>query len=124
MQFTEDSGFTETNLIRTYGPGQITIRSTTYRHSLIVSAQTLMTDWPPQALAELTTAHLDALLALKPEVILLGVGPILDFPPPALLAYVTSRGVGLEVMDTPAACRTYNVLLSEGRNVVIGLLLS
>lgn len=124
MQFTEDKGFASANQIRSYEAGQITVNTLTYNQSLIIAPQALVTDWAPQTLADLTQTDLDALLALDPEVIILGVGPKLQFPNPALLAHVTQQGVGIEVMDTPAACRTYNILMAEGRKVVVGLLLT
>ena len=70
----------------------------------------------------MTEAHIDALLELDPQVILLGTGARQIFPAMALLARGLARSIGIEVMDTGAACRTYNILMAEGRQVVAGLL--
>jgi uncharacterized protein len=79
-------------------------------------------DWRPRTLADLTSADLDVLLARGQEVILLGTGERLAFPPPALRAHVLARGIGLECMSNDAAARTYNVLLGEGRAVLAAFL--
>ncbi|MBI2225497.1 MAG: hypothetical protein HYU44_11240, partial [Betaproteobacteria bacterium] len=71
----------------------------------------------------LAASHFEFLLALKPEIVLLGTGAMLRFPSPALSRCLTEAHVGLEVMDTNAACRTYNILAAEGRNVAIAILL-
>ena len=73
--------------------------------------------------ADLSVGDMEAVLALKPEVVVIGSGPRQQFPAPEILGALLSRGVGCEVMDTGAACRTYNVLASEGRTVVAALLL-
>jgi uncharacterized protein len=83
----------------------------------------LVDDWRPQTLDELTEADLEAVLALQPEIVVLGSGTRQRFPDPRLTAAIMARGIGCEVMDTGAACRTYNVLVSEGRRAVAALLL-
>lgn len=89
---------------------------------IIVSASELVTDWPVAGAGDLDEEHLEALLALDPEVVLIGTGERQVFLPPALTMVFYRRGVGIEVMATGAACRTFNVLVSESRNVVAGLL--
>ncbi|WP_372015448.1 Mth938-like domain-containing protein [Pseudoxanthomonas sp. 10H] len=85
----------------------------------------LIEDWPAPAVATaLEPSHLDPLLALAPELLVLGTGGRQQFPPPAVLAACLTRGVGIEVMDNAAAARTYNVLAGEGRRVVVALLLA
>jgi uncharacterized protein len=111
------------HLIRSYAPGEVRIGDTVIRSSCLVTADQLVSDWRPQTVAELSVADLDAVLALKPELVVLGSGPRQQFPAPEILGAVLSRGVGCEVMDTGAACRTYNILASEGRTVVAALLL-
>lgn len=111
------------NLIRSYAPGEVRIGETVIRSSCLVKADRLVIDWRPQTLAELTVADLEAVLALQPELVVLGSGPRQQFPAPEILGAVLSRGIGCEVMDTGAACRTYNILASEGRPVVAALLL-
>ncbi len=109
--------------IQSYEAGIIKIQDVLYSHSLIISPQAIEADWGPTSISELTQADLQRLLNLAPEVILLGTGQTLTFPARELLQWVTQQGFGLEVMDTGAACRTYNLLLAEGRNVVAGLIL-
>jgi uncharacterized protein len=81
-----------------------------------------VTDWPASSLEELKPDHLAAIVELKPEIVLLGSGASFRFPEPSLLAPLHKAGIGVEVMDTPAACRTYNILLGEGRNVLAALI--
>lgn len=91
--------------------------------SFIITANQLFTEWTPQQLEDITAAHIDEVLALKPDVILLGTGKRLRFPAPQLLAHSQQHRVGIEVMDTAAACRTYNILAAEGRKVAAALLM-
>lgn len=92
--------------------------------SFILSPQQLVEHWPVTDSAQLTPGDLDALIALNPEVILLGTGDRQVFPPAATLAACLQRGVGLEVMTNAAAARTFNVLAGESRRVVAGFLLA
>jgi uncharacterized protein len=89
--------------------------------SCLLSAQLLTDDWPPQQLTELSAEHLQAVRKLNPEVLLLGSGNKMRFPSREQMAALVRLGIGYEVMDTAAACRTYNVLVSEGRKVVAAL---
>lgn len=91
--------------------------------SCVVSPETLIEDWPAADAAAMAPADLDPLLALRPELILLGTGERQVFPPAAVLAACLGRGIGLEVMTNDAAARTYSVLAGEGRRVVAGFLL-
>jgi uncharacterized protein len=111
------------NIIRNYAPGQVTINEDTYRCSLLVSAERIITDWPPAAFDELSSSHFESIKQLAPEVVILGTGRRLRFPAAAVTWPLTAAQVGLEVMDTGAACRTYNVLVSDGRKVVAALLM-
>jgi uncharacterized protein len=110
-------------LIRSYAPGTIKINDAVYASSLLLTPEQIVADWPPQSFAELAAGHFDPVVALKPEVVVLGTGARLQFPSPAILAPLSRAGVGVEVMDTAAACRTYNILASDGRNVVAALLM-
>lgn len=110
------------NRVRHYGPGHIAVNADDYRVSLIVLPDRLIHDWPPQTFAELRAEHFAALAALCPEVVVLGTGARLRFPDTALTRPLIEARIGLEVMDTAAACRTYNILVSEGR-IVAGALL-
>jgi len=122
MRFTLEPGG-GSNLIRGYTASEVRIGTHSVAVSCIVTADTLITDWQPQSFAELTAAHCEALLALEPELVLLGTGPVQRFPPAQIRALLAGRGVGLEAMQLGAACRTFNVLVQEGRRVVAGLFL-
>lgn len=122
MRFAEDHNDAR-YLIRAYTSGQVTVNEDVLTNSLIVSAERLMRDWQPQCFEQLTAAHLQVAVALRPEILLLGTGAQLRFPHPSLLAELHNQGIGVEVMDTAAACRTYNVLVSEGRRVAAALLM-
>ncbi|WP_374013280.1 Mth938-like domain-containing protein [Pseudoxanthomonas koreensis] len=94
------------------------------QRSFAIAPDRLLEDWAaPAAASALEPAHLQALLALEPELVVLGTGQRQVFPPAAAMAACLTRGVGLEVMDNAAAARTYNVLAGEGRRVVAALLL-
>ena len=80
-------------------------------------------DWKVQNFEALVEDNTEALAALKPELVLLGTGDVLRFPDPRLLVNLTHAGIGAEVMDTRAACRTYNILAEEGRNVAAALII-
>jgi uncharacterized protein len=108
--------------IRSYQPGAVIINDKTYTQSVIVSATELF-DWQPQSLSELTSEHLQVILERKPQLFILGTGEKQIFPPTATIAILINNKIGVEVMDTGAACRTFNVLIAEGRKVMAGLLL-
>lgn len=110
------------NLIRGYREGQITINDQVYDHSLVVMPDRILTEGYPGALEGLTPEHLTPLLALTPEVVLIGTGLQLTFPPTTLLRGLVDQGVGFEIMDTGAACRTFNILVGEGRRAAALLL--
>jgi len=113
-----------TNVITRQGAGELWVASTRFEHSLLVPWRGDVMQWAPALPAELSEAHFDAVLALKPEVVIFGSGARLQFIKPALLRALIDRRIGVETMDTAAACRTYNVLVSEGRCVVAALLLA
>lgn len=110
------------NMFTGYGEGYVAVNGTRHSASLVVSGERLVTDWPAASLDALTADHLAAIVELKPEIVLLGSGATFRFPEPSLLAPLYKAGIGVEVMDTPAACRTYNILLGEGRNVIAALI--
>jgi uncharacterized protein len=111
------------NAFTGYGDGYVEVNRRRHHASLVVSGETLVTDWPVTTVEGLAADHMAAIVALRPEVVLLGTGPKLRFPAPALLAPLYKAGIGVEVMDTPAACRTYNILQGEGRNVLAALII-
>jgi uncharacterized protein len=123
MKFTLDQPAI-LHVIRGYAPGVLRIGDREFTRSVIVSAQTLIDDWRPQRAADLTAADLEPAVALQPEILLLGSGPRQVFPAPDLLAQLYAARIGFEIMDTGAACRTYNVLVAEGREVAAALIIA
>jgi uncharacterized protein len=121
MELNQDTGEGQ-YVIRGYGTDFIQINDEKITHSLIVTADKLMT-WSPQSFSELKTEHFLTIFELQPSIVLLGTGPRLFFPNPALLADFYTKKIGIEIMDTAAACRTYAILMAEGRNVAAALLI-
>ena len=117
MRFNQDPAPAAT-LIRSYAAGAITINDTTFQQPVIVSSSTVATGPPVATADELAVLHAEAVLAHEPEVVLLGTGSRQRFPAPEFGAAFLRAGVGFEVMDTGAACRTFNVLVAEQRRVV------
>jgi uncharacterized protein len=112
----------DTQAITGHGLGWVAVNGETVRHSLVVSARGDRLDWQAAQFEALTAAHFEQLLDLRPELVVFGSGQRLRFPPPALLRALVGQNIGVETMDTPAACRTYNILAAEGRRVVAALL--
>lgn len=109
--------------IKSYTPGQIQINEQLLQQSVILSPTELIENWPPQTFADLKTEHFESIVALKPTIFILGTGTKQQFPNADILDLFEKHAIGIEVMDTNAACRTYNVLTSEARNVVAALLI-
>jgi uncharacterized protein len=121
MKLTDDR--TEgANTVRSYAPGEIRVGDIVLQRSCLISADRIVPDWRPRSVDELELADLDAIFALDPEIVVLGVGERQRFPRTEWTAALLSRGIGCEVMITGAACRTYNVLVSENRRVVAAML--
>lgn len=122
MKFTlEKAG--DLNVVTGRAPGEVRIGERVFTRSVMVTGTEILGDWPVADAAALVLANFDALLALAPDLIVLGTGERQVFPDPQLFAHLAGRGIGFEVMDNGAACRTYNVLLSEGRKVALALIL-
>ena len=121
MRFTQDSAST-INVIRGYGGGELRVNEDVYRDAVIVSPSAVIVEPNVHGLQDLEQVDLARILALKPELVLLGTGPRQSFPPPAFGAQFLRAGIGFEVMDTGAACRTFNVLVMEQRQVAALLL--
>jgi uncharacterized protein len=111
------------HLITGYGADFVEINKQRYTQNLIVMADKLIVDWPATDFASLTEAHFAQIIDLKPEVVLLGTGEKHQFLHPKMIQNLTENGIPLECMNTAAACRTYNILMSEGRYVVAALIL-
>lgn len=122
MDITQDYG-SGSYRIRAYEAGRVVINERSYTGSLIVTPDRLETAWPPRTLDDLERSHLETIAALQPEVVLLGTGPRLRFPGPDVMDFFLRQRIGFEVMDTAAACRTFNVLMAEGRAVAAALLM-
>ena len=119
MKLHADTGASR---ITSYGAGYFAIGGRIVHHGVIVSADGMVTPWPPLAPDDLDEGHLRQIIAHDPEVVLLGTGVHQAFPAPELLLPFMEAGLSVEIMDTAAACRTFNVLAAEGREVVAGLL--
>ena len=110
------------NAISRHGADGVLVNGTEHRSSVIVPWQGVVTPWDVGRFEALADAHFEALAALAPELVIFGSGVRLRFPNPRLLRPLMGRRIGFETMDSPTACRTYNVLLAEGRAVVAALL--
>ena len=110
------------NAIARHGPGGVVVNGAQYRQSVIVPWTGDVHPWQVGSFDELTQAHFEMLAALKPELVIFGSGPRIRFAKPQLMKMLIGRRIGVETMDTAAACRTYNVLLAEDRSVVAALL--
>jgi uncharacterized protein len=122
MRFTQDSS-SGIHLIRGYAAGELRIDDTVYRGAVIVSASTILSEPDVRDLDALVALQPTRILALDPEIILLGTGQRQIFPAASFGAQFLRVGIGFEVMDTGAGCRTFNVLVGEQRRVVAMLLI-
>ena len=123
MKLTEDYA-DGVNVIQGYEHNGININGRLYSRSLVVSNRQLEDNWLVTDITQLVSTDLEPLLAPEPEVIIIGTGKRIIFPSPAIYANVIRQGIGIEFMDTPAACRTYNILVSENRKVSAGIILN
>ncbi len=110
------------NTITGYGDGYVEINRTPYSHAVLLSSDGEIQDWAVQSFDELRTADFSQMVTLKPELILIGTGKRQHFPKPELLKTLIEAKIGFEVMDSQAACRTYNILVGEGRQVLLALI--
>lgn len=110
------------NLISGYGSGYVQIKEQRHQASLIVLPELVVPDWPVAAFESLVALHFERLAELGPELVVLGTGNRHRFPHPSLYQTLIAAGIGLEHMDTGAACRTYNILAAEGRRVAAALI--
>ena len=112
----------DTKLFTSHGSDHVMVNGERYGHSIVVLAEEVRGDWAAAGFDELTEAHFVYFLTLKPDVLLLGTGATQRFPHPCLYRALTDAGIGVECMTTPAACRTYNILVAEDRKVVAAIL--
>lgn len=106
-----------------YGEGYVSINGERFTQPVVVTPEQVLTDWTAQDFASLAPAHFEYFLALAPEVVLFGTGSNHTFPHPQLYRSLINAGIAIEFMSTPAACRTYNILVAEDRKVVAAVLL-
>lgn len=109
------------NLITAYGSDFIEVNKQRYTQSIIVMPEKIILDWSITDFEHLSATHFNSLAALNPEVVLLGTGSAHRFAQPKLTKALIEKGISIECMTTHAACRTYNILMSEGRNVAAAL---
>lgn len=119
MQLTRDQH--ALHFIRAWEPGRVRIADRWVSGNVIVGAEQIVEDWTTTAPSALTMADLEPALALEPTIVLVGTGHDRSVPNVELMAALAARGIGLEIMSTQAACRTFNVLLQERRRVVAAL---
>jgi len=112
------------NVITACSVGAVTVNGVVHGSSLVVPARGQVQAWPVSNVADLEPAHFEQLLLLDPELVLFGSGARTQFIHPSLHRCLIGRGIGMETMDTSAACRTYNILAAEGRRVVAAMVLS
>lgn len=120
LHLSDHSGL---NMFSGYGEGYVAVNQVRYTDNMVVLPNQLIEHWQADSVSRLGVEHFDGLLAVQPEIILLGTGISLQFPDVSLMRTILSRGIGFEVMDTQATCRTYNILSSEGRHVAAAILI-
>lgn len=110
------------NLITAYGPDHLMINRVRHDGNLLMTGSRITPEWAPGGFAGLQEADMAAICELAPEVVIIGTGQRQRFPSPALLRPLMEARIGFEIMDLPAACRTYNILATEGRAVALAAL--
>jgi uncharacterized protein len=105
-----------------YGPGWVGVGTEKITHNVIIASRGQRLRWAA-SFEQLDAADFDVLAQLQVEVVIFGSGSRIRFPKPAWIAPLAARRIGIETMDTAAACRTYNILAQEGRDVAVALLL-
>ena len=122
MPLAEDI-ITSRHSITAYSDTTITVNDSIYRESLVLTASSVQCPWPVTSLEQLNAEILAPILELMPAVVLLGTGPRQLFPAPQIYGLFGQRGIGLEVMDNGALCRTFNILVAEDRDVAAAIIL-
>ncbi len=123
MPLAEDI-VTSSHRFTSYGPASVTINEVDYRQSLVLTASGIHCPWPVRSLEDLIPENLAPIFATQPVVVLLGTGERQRFPEPKTFALFGERGIGLEVMDNGALCRTFNILVAEDRAVTAAVILN
>lgn len=114
---------TDVQSITGYGPGWVGINTDKVEQSVVLGSHGERLVWNCPRFEDLTEEHFNQLAALQPELVIFGSGSRIRFPKPVWMKELMAKRIGLETMDTQAACRTYNILAQEGRHVVAALIL-
>ena len=122
MKIELDTNRDGINIIQAYSKGSFIISNIEYKNSLILSPGEIIENWAPKSINDLKHEDLNQIISLQPEIVIIGTGKELIFPPTTVLEPITNACIGLEIMDTGAACRSYNFLVGEGRKVVAALI--
>ncbi len=122
MKFAQDSQ-EDGYVITAYDDNSVSINAKKFSQSLVVASTRLHENWDIADIELLTSSHIELVLSFQPELIIIGTGNSLVFPAVEIYSGIIEHGIGVDFMDTGAACRTYNILMSEGRDVVAGLIL-
>ncbi len=121
MDITED--FADAKFIITgYEPGKVLINHKAYQQSLIISPESLVHPWKVTDVLHLNEDTLVSILEDQPEIMIIGTGEALILPEPKIIALFAQHQIGLETMNTSAACRTYGILIAEGRKAAAGII--
>jgi len=121
MQLDRETG--SGNFIRSYSAGELRINDALFTNHVIVSADDIIENWSPAIISELSIADFSVAIRSHPELIIFGTGIEQIFPPAHVMTDILRQGIGFEVMDTAAACRTFNVLAGERRRIAAALML-
>jgi len=122
MKIQLDNPSADRNIIQSYSPAGIIINNVLYQHSLIISPEQILDNWSAVSPSMLLPSHFIPVIEQQPELVLIGTGKRLQFPDQEILALIMGRNIGVEVMDTAAACRAYNFIAGEGRKVIATLI--
>jgi uncharacterized protein len=123
MPLAEDK-ITSRYSISAYNSDEIVINEQIYRQSLVLSSEFISCPWPVRSISELDESSLEIILDMNPDVLLLGTGEQQQFPEARIFALLGQQGIGLEVMNNGALCRTFNILVAEDRAVVAAIMLA
>jgi uncharacterized protein len=118
------SKIADQNTFTAHGAGFVAVNGERFERPIVVTPTQILSDWAAQSFEQLNEGNFNYLLELQPEIVLLGTGPRQRFAHPRLYRMLTDARIGVEFMDTPAACRTFNILMAEDRKVIAGILLA
>jgi uncharacterized protein len=111
------------NVIHAVTRQSVSINGQAFTTSVLVPSDAALQTWEPATVADLTASHFGQILEYKPELVVFGSGPVMKFVHPSLMRALMDARIGVDTMDTMAACRTYNILVSEGRRVLAALII-